>query len=400
MKIAILTHSYLPKASGAEIFHHNLASRLSAAGHSVVVIVPTKTAAALRSGGWQLPYSIDVFPSKIWSYFRRWAPAGFWFSRRRLDALQKRHAFDVWHGVMMFPAGVALADWASKRGVAAIVRSAGDDVVSSRDGRVGIRGDQALDLLIRRAVPKCPRVVALSASIRNEFIRLGASPAKVAEIPNAVDLDKFQQPVDRETVRRRLGISPGAFLFLAVGRNHPQKNYPALLSAAGHLARKGHDLQILVVGRDTEKLVGENLPMELRGKVFATQVSPSSALDFPPAGLIELYRSADAFVMPSLLEGFSSALLEAMAAGLPVVTTDGPGCGDFVRQGEDALVVPVGEVFPLAEAMEKLLLDPELRRDYAARSLRRAAGFSWDATLAAYNSLYRDVCRECINSRI
>ncbi len=73
--------------------------------------------------------------------------------------------------------------------------------------------------------------------------------------------------------------------------------------------------------------------------------------------MIDLYRAADAFVMSSLLEGFSSALLEAMAAALPVIVTDSPGCAEFVREEDSGLIVPPRDSASLAQAMAMLMQD-------------------------------------------
>ena len=76
--------------------------------------------------------------------------------------------------------------------------------------------------------------------------------------------------------------------------------------------------------------------------------------ELPTTEMIDLYRAADAFVMSSLLEGFSSALLEAMAAALPVIVTDSPGCADFVREEDSGLIVPPRDPSSLAQAMATL----------------------------------------------
>ncbi len=75
-------------------------------------------------------------------------------------------------------------------------------------------------------------------------------------------------------------------------------------------------------------------------RLQSPRVLRTSAFEMPPAEMIDLYRTADAFVMTSVLEGFSSALLEAMAAALPVIVTDAPGCADFVREEDSGWIVP------------------------------------------------------------
>lgn len=396
MKVAIFTPTFLPKTGGAEIFHHNLAVRLGESGDEVTVILPTKLHKQLLATGWPLPYRILPFPSNLFSYFRRWPALARLLAGWKLGQLQASGGFDVWHTVMFYPTAPALVPWAEKHRIPHLVRSAGDDVVSSRDGSIGLRDDIRTGRLIRDAMRDARCVVALSTSIEREFLSAGVRPERIRTIPNAVDSARFREPVDKAAVRKRAGVNADGFLFLAVGRNSPQKNYPALIAAARILKKQEHVFQILLVGRDMETLRNEIRDSELESIFRFTHVSPPSGglPDFPPRELIDLFCSADAFVMPSLLEGFSTALLEAMCAGLPVITTDAPGCRDFVREGKDALMVPAGDEAALANAMAEVLTDLRLRESLTQKSLSRAEEFSWERVVQAYRETYADLVRE------
>lgn len=394
MKIAIFTPSFLPKVSGAEIFHHNLATELKAAGLEPVVIVPRRTRAAILEKKLPLTYALEVFPANVWSLFKRSEWLGKLAVAWHLNRLQRRHRFDVWHAVMTYPTGIALVEWASQRGIPHLVRCAGDDIIAAPERGVGLRLDSRIDGLIRKWLPQAQRVISLSAAISEEYVRIGIAPDRIEFIPNAVDLPRFQQPVDRAAFRSSLGLSNDAFLFMAVGRNHPQKNYPVLLDALAQLHREGRKFHLLIVGRDAEALEKAAVERGLGGCVIAREMGLDAAMELPPRRLLEAYRSADAFVMPSVLEGFSSALLEAMAAGLPVITTDGPGCRDFIRAGQDAIMVPCNDVSALSIALREMLDQPEQRQEYRERALRRAAMFGWPVILERYRSLYQTLIRE------
>jgi glycosyltransferase involved in cell wall biosynthesis len=391
MKIAVFTPSFLPKASGAEIFHHNLASRLTSAGHQVTLIVPRKNLRKLRDIGVSFPYGLVPFPANLWSYFKRSVSLTFRLSDFFLSRLQARHRFDLWHGVMTWPTGVSLIHWQDGRQtVPYLIRCAGDDVLTNSENHVGARLNPIVDRLTRQYLPRAARLVSLSESISREYRALGVSPDRIDLIPNGVDLSRFRRQVDRLAVRRTLGLRPEAFLFLSVGRNSPQKGYPTLLAAAQELKREGLPSQWLIVGRDTErlKLAARELGDDLQtGEIGFT----GNTLTFPPDALIDLYLAADAFVIPSVFEGFSTALLEAMAAGLPIIASDSPGCREMVRFGRDALLVPPGNAADLASAMRRVFLNEPLRRGYASLSAIRAADFEWKLVLAQYERVYREM---------
>lgn len=393
MKIAIFTPSFLPKYSGAEIFHHNLAARLVERGHKPIVIAPKRTLRQIEDAKMQLPYKLAGFPANAWSLFKRSPALALRVSAFLIGNLQLRHRFDVWHGVMTWPTGISLIYWnGGRRRTPYLVRCAGDDVLSDPERKVGLRLDPRIDRLVRAMLPRAPRLISLSESISAEYERIGVQAERISLIPNAVDLVRFRQAIDRPAIRRRMGIPENAFLFLSVGRNHPQKDYPTLLKAARLLSEIDGDFCLLIVGRDTEKLEPAVSEHGVSGRVLLRQVGASQRdTELPPQELLEIYGTADVFVMPSLMEGFSSALLEAMAAGLPVITTDAPGCREFVRHGKDAVVVPVSQPVALAKAMAQMKQETGFLEDFARRSRDRSAEFDWPRVVDAYERLYREL---------
>ncbi|MEI7863907.1 MAG: glycosyltransferase family 4 protein [Chthoniobacterales bacterium] len=388
LRIAIIIPTFLPKCSGAEVFHHNLAVRLVAAGHRTTVIVPKGRARQLRRAGWSLPYAVESYPDKRWNFLKRNSRFGFWLTRRALFALQKRYRFDVWHSVVLYPTSVCLADWQARSGVPTVIRPVGDDV----GGLPSRRHTKHVDRVLREKLPLAKAVVALSADMRDELIGLGIAPEKIRIIPNAVETGLFTGAFrGRSAVRVEMGIPDDAFVFLCVARNHPQKDFPTLFAAFAQLcaAHPGHDLRLVVAGRDA--LTAKVDCGEFSNRVHLAEfgAKPADGVpSMPPEGLVEVYRSADAFVLSSLLEGFSSALIEAMAAGLPSVLTDVPGIRGVVVDGREGLLVPCGKPAALADAMGRLVNNVELREQLARAARCTAATFDWSSVVAAYLLFY------------
>src|SRR3989441_10078267 len=114
----------------------------------------------------------------------------------------------------------------------------------------------------------------------------------------------------------------------------------------------------------------------------------------PRAEVIQAYASAAIFVLPSLFEPFGTVLLEAMAAGLPVVASAVGGIVDVVADGKTGLLIPPGKPLALAAGLEQLISDSSLRARMAEEARRRASGYSWDLIVPRIVEVYREAIAE------
>lgn len=377
MRIAIFTPTFLPKCSGAEIFHHNLALRLSERGHEPIVLLPRSLKRRLDDVLPTLPYQTVGFPSHQWSLLRRWPLAGWAMSRWTLGRFQARYRFDVWHSVVLSPAGACFADWQSRTHRPGLIRAVGDDVP--------LEGDANLAPRFQKAVCKAQCIVSLSEGMTQAFIRMGVPDTRIVEIPNAVDIKRFEGHFNRKAFLERHGLS-GA-VCLCVARNHPQKDLPTLFKAFREVLKSSMSpVHLVVVGRGMPSFP---LDPELQSHVRLIEIEPSGLMEFPAAEIVNWYRAADLFVLTSRLEGFSTALLEAMAAGLPIVGTDVPGIRERVANGIHGILCPSGDAQGIALAIQQLLTNPEKCAALGNEAKIQAGQFSWDRTLEAYESLYK-----------
>jgi len=396
LHIAILAPTFLPKCSGAEVFHHNLATRLVGAGNRVTVIAPRACVRRLRAEKWELPYAVEVYPGRCWNWLKRHRAFGFWLNRRALDGLQRKHRFDVWHAFVLYPAGVVLADWQRRSGIPGLVRAVGDDVAGLPAGR---RAAHVVESL-RRKLPAAGALVALSPEMSVELTALGVAMEKIRVLPNAVDAARFAaSPEIRRAVRAGLGLADNAFVFLCVARNHPQKDFPTLLTAFRALRKRNPqgDLHLVIAGRDVEGLRSQlgDLAESVHLCQFGAENPAHGVPPMPPDRLVGLYLAADAFVLSSLLEGFSSAVVEAMAAGLPIVVTDAPGIRGVVGHEREALMVPVSSPEALTGALQRIIDDASLRERLSSAARAAAARYSWPVVVKAYTDLYRELIVSC-----
>jgi glycosyltransferase involved in cell wall biosynthesis len=186
-------------------------------------------------------------------------------------------------------------------------------------------------------------ILAGSTEIRRDILRYDRVPEQLLEvIPNSVDLSRSESKLSREEARAALNLEATAYVLGTVGRLEEQKGHRFLLEALARLRAQGLDMVLLLVGAGREE-PALRAQAELLGLGEEELRFLGTRND-----LGDLFRAMDLFVMPSLWEGLSLAMLSAMAAGLPVVATDVGGVAEVLGRDERGLVVPPGDATALA----------------------------------------------------
>ncbi len=217
-------------------------------------------------------------------------------------------------------------------------------------------------------------------------------------VHNGVDPSRFGPiPADqRAAFRERAGASrEGRFLFLAVGGIEPRKGSVHLLDALGRLKARtdpspvlaivgGHSFQDYTAYRDGALACLPQWDLRLGEDVIMVGTVSD-------AELAAWYRSADALAFPSLKEGWGLVVLEAMSADLPVIATDMPVFREYLTHGRDSLLVPVADPARLADAMEELMVDQDLRARLRSRGHEVVARFTWPASARQHLAIYEEM---------
>ena len=395
LKIALPTSAFLPYLGGAEVGLHNIALRLLQRGHQPVVIVPFSNFKHLKQENWDLPYEVASFPPRIFALLKSWPKLGLFLINIVFLYFKRRYRFDFWHTTMGYPTGVTMVNFAQNHNdVHYLIRCAGEDIQCAAEIGYGARLDPVVDALVRKYLPKAKHLVAISESVADEYRALGISESQIEYIPNGVDLNRFSDKSSRNDTRQQLGVADNEILFLAVGRNHKKKNFTALVDAAQIMHDAGiSGFRILVVGGGALELASiaeeKNVSHLLLLKEHVVPNDHGASLQLPANELLDFYMAADVFSFPSLIETFGIVLVEAMATKLPIITTDGPGCRDLIRNGEDGIMVPAGDIDALAKEMINVILNPEIRDDLSKRAWKRAQDFSWDFVVDRYIDVYQ-----------
>jgi len=219
---------------------------------------------------------------------------------------------------------------------------------------------------LKKALQGATRLIAVSSELLRVAVQLGADPARALVVGNGVDISKFQ-PHPKDEARAKLGIAPKARVLISVGGLVERKGFHRVIPLLPELLKTYPDLVYLIVGgasaegdnrAELEKMVAE---LGLGAHVRFLGPKPHEAL-------AEVLSAADVFVLATRAEGWANVFLEAMACGLPVVTTDVGGNREVVCRPELGEVVPFGDAQALGKALQAAL-----RAQWNAECIRQYA---------------------------
>lgn len=225
-------------------------------------------------------------------------------------------------------------------------------------------------------------LIAVSEDEAREAARLGYPAERICIIPNGIDLQAVLQQ-KREEIRRKWGVDRGDLVVGFVGRFAPQKAPQILLESFAAIAPQHPHARLVMVGSGP-------LEQDLRRRAEEMGI-PVIWPGFMEGR--EAMQGFDIFALSSNYEGFPYVLLEAMAAGLPTVSTQVGGTELAITDGENGFLVPVGDIRALSRALHKLLLDGALRHRMGAENQKRVQTFSLDKMVDSTLGLYDEISR-------
>ncbi len=394
MRVAVLAHSF-PRFRGDTHgpFVKRLSEELAGLGHEVHVLVPfdpeiredPETPLTIHSFRYVWPdrwhllgYSRTLqrdVAMRMWAWLL--SPLYFFFAERALKRLIRRHRIELVHAHWLLPNGFVASRAAQSTGVPYAITLHGSDIFMAERNPL-------FQSMARRTLAGARHVTSCSADLRDRLLALGRAEHayKVLLVANGTDLEGSSEAQTGESER----------LVVGVGRMVDKKGFRYLLDAAPALLAAHPDVRI-VLGGDGDLLE----PLKAR----AAELGVADRVEFPGRlahpEVLRLIADAEVFVMPSVrdvkgnIDGLPIVVLEAMAAGKPLVATDLAGIPLAVDDGVTGLLVPEKDPEALRAAVDSLLADRE-----SARAMGRAgrdkvvSELNWAAIARRHDELYRD----------
>lgn len=380
MKIALVSDWYYPKVGGVASHMHHLAIHLKKRGHEVAIVtndLETGKEEELEGLGIELrkiPGTVSPILGINLTYGLK--------SNRELGEYLKD--FEVIHSHHAFTP-LALKAVKAGRNLGKAVLLTTHSISFSHESRLW----EALGItipLFSHYLGFPHEIIAVSRAAE-AFIR-HFTDAPVRVIPNGVDDDVFRplSEGEKERLKGELGIEGRVVLY--VSRMSPRKGPHILLNAFQNLSKEMDDVTLVMAGS------GEMLPFLRAQAKFLGIDDRVRFLGYVDDSLLpRLFGMADVFVLPSTTaEAFGIVILEAMAAGVPVVATDVGGIPEIIMNSESGLLVPPGNELELRNAIQKLLLDEELAKRFGSNGRRAVEErYSWKKVTEGIEKAYENV---------
>jgi glycosyltransferase involved in cell wall biosynthesis/SAM-dependent methyltransferase len=363
--VMMIISQFRPVASGAELQAERLAYKLAGLGFPLQVLTqhrdPTSLSDEIFRGvkihrcDFPLAYNLNYEAVPTLHYL-----------------IKKRHTFDILHNHQMWGHAVVatlVARWLGKKNVIklACAGTFGDlEVLSTlRYAKWGLQVLQMADAII-----------AVSHEIQSELLEYGFAAEKIHRIPNGVDVEEFQRSRPFPSNPRRR--------FILLGRRTPQKGIDTALKALKILADKGLavDLELKFYGWDYAEWDYRQMAQDLGVEELVTFLPFEN-------NVLDVYQAAYCLLLPSVGEGLSNVLLEAMSLEMPVIASKVSGTEEVLDDQKNGLLIPPGSPEALASAMDLVLAKPELAFDWGRQARRKVQEhYSLDAVAQKYAKLY------------
>ena len=360
MRICFISRRFFPAISGMSVYALNLIKQLVAEGHDVVMVSQYRndSAGAAVYGGGPPPHVPGVTIVGLESHGEQVVgegqPADF---EADIDAIvaavRREHArqpFDVIHAQYGYPTGLAAMEASRQLNVPNVVSIQGGDghwvgtcCTTHRDAMRAVLGHAGEVLIGSRSFA------------REVHENHGVAMDRFTIIPGATDTDRFRPSPDRG-----IGDLSDPPTFIYHGRVDARKGLLEMVDAMGLVHRTLPAARMIVSGIGPDSDAVADYARE-KGLNDVIEFLGYTQYDAAPS----IYHRGDVFVSPTYSEGFSNTILEAMASGLPVVSTETVGVVDCLTHSENGLMVPVKQIEPLADAMIEMIQNDALRRRIA-----------------------------------
>jgi len=412
MNIVLYVNSFLPDIGGREMVINYLARSFVRLGHQVRVVGPAGYRYRRQDN-----YGFPIHRYPVIGSMKLWRKGeGFAFdesitktpSRVKIQEVLEywqlkydliRWGADVVHAHNTYPTGYAAIRYKHNHKLPLVITPHGEDIHKIPEISFGLRLNALLAKRILASLDHAELCTAISEGVEDSLLSAGAKPNKIRRIPNGVDTERFNGDL-KLNIRQWLKISDDARMLVSVGNYHPRKGHEVIIRAMPAILQNEPRAHLVIVGRNPESLqplvdeLGIGQHVSLTGPIAVPVFTGSTdEANSDNDYLATLLRYSEMYISAGIdegAEGLSLALLEGMAAQLPIVATNISGNRDIIFENENGKLVPPGDIDALSTAINSLLSDESNRKRIGNNAKEFAADFDWDVIAEKYIEVYKE----------
>ncbi len=410
MKIAIATAVYYPMINGVAVFAHNLAVGLTARGNDVMVLCPSQTGKSytrmvdgvktvyLKSVQARIyPDQIHDVPPKKKILGREW-PRLFYKHSFRISVFPQKEIKkalsdfrpDVVHVQVSDPIGLSVVSYARKHKIPVVTTEHNQpEVITDPLGVPNFikkPADVLLTAYLLNRQSKSDYVTMPTELAIRKFLGKKELGIPIEAVSNGVDLSCFRPGRAKEVIYKKYNIPIGRPTVLYVGRVDPEKSVGLVVEAFLSVLKEVPDAIFVVVGDGVDRLKLEKI---------VKNAGASDSVRFlgrvVPPDLYELYKLGDVFATASPIETQGIVLIEAAAAGLPLVAVRAGAVAEVCINNENGFLVEPGNIKAISDAIVTILKNDEMRSRFSQSSIKIAHEHDFDKTLDKFTRIYKHV---------
>jgi glycosyltransferase involved in cell wall biosynthesis len=389
MKILMLNYEFPPIGGGGGQAHRALLERYAGRPDLDVEVLtssPKRGLVVERMASNVLIFKIGIRKRHLHRWRRREVLEWLFKAGACYRGMIKKGDYDLVHAFFGFPTGWLC--YRTARRLPYIISLRGSDVPGA-NARLQLEYKILGPLVFKPIWRRASALVACSEGLKRRALKFRPS-SDIQVIPNGVDLERFHPTAATAEVPQisapisRFKLEANSLRLVTVGRLSETKRLPLLIEAVSLLRSQGSEVHLTIAGDGPlESELRQSLSrQDLREAV--TLMGHCRTEDMP-----QLYRQHDVYLSATMQEGMSNAMLEAMASGLPVVTTRCEGVEELISN--NGVVVEEPTAASLAEAVRGLIEKPQTRQAMSAAARKKAESLSWDAVAESYLQLYAKV---------
>jgi len=245
-------------------------------------------------------------------------------------------------------------------------------------------------LIGKKTLTAAKKIIAVSNAVKREFKAIGVQKEQISIIPNGIDLEGFKHMPDGKNFKKRMNIKENERMALSIGRLEEVKGFHHLIMALDKIREKTAPIKLVIAGPEF------NYGQQLRKLVAETKMADRVIFYGPIDGRekLEALAATDIAIMPSIYEGFSIFLLEAMAAGKPVIATKTGVAQELIKHGKNGFLINPGNVEELSGKIIEILNNNRISSLMAQESRNTANAFDWkkmaEQVISVYNQSIKD----------